>query len=162
SPGLKLLVTSRTRLRLQWEHTLPLPPLAVPDGDRPLMLEDLATVPAVALLVERARAAHPAFALTPHNAPPTGALCRRLGGLPLPAELGGARASVLAPAEMLDWTGQRLPALGWDAPDLPVRHQSLSTAMEGSYALLPAAVQTLFRRLAVFAGGWTPEAAAAV
>src|SRR5262245_16685505 len=162
SPSLKLLVTSRTRLRLQWEHTLPLPPLAVPDGDGPLMLEALAMVPAVALFVERARAANPAFALTSHNAPAIVALCRRLDGLPLAVELAAARANVLPPAEMLDWTGHRLPALGWDAPDLPVRHQSLSTAMEGSYALLPAAGQTLFRRLAVFAGGWTPEAAAAV
>src|SRR5262249_50954159 len=78
----------------------------------------------------------PASAPTSPMARACGRLCGRLEGFRLAAELAAARATVRPPAEMLDWTGHRLPALGWDAPDLPVRHQSLSTAMEGSYALL--------------------------
>src|SRR5262249_23703546 len=85
-----------------------------------------------------------------------------LDGLPLALELAAARANMLGPADMLRWVGRRLPALEWDAPDLPARHQSLRTAMDGSYDLLPAAEQFQFRRLAVFAGGWGPEAAAPV
>src|SRR5262249_9730439 len=98
----------------------------------------------------------------PQNAAAVAELCRHLDGLPLALELAAARANVLGPADMLRWLERRLPALEWDAADLPVRHQSLRTAMDGSYALLPAADQALFRRLAVFTGGWTPAAAAAV
>src|SRR5262249_13159615 len=83
-------------------------------------------------------------------------------GLPLALELAAARANVLAPAEMLAWAEQRLPALRWDAPDLPARQQSLRAALAWSYALLAPARQALFRRLAVFADGWTLEAARAV
>jgi predicted ATPase/DNA-binding XRE family transcriptional regulator len=161
-PGLKLLVTSRARLRLRWEHTLPLAPLAVPAAEEPQTLETLAAIPAVALFVDRARAANPAFALTAQNAPAVAALCRYLDGLPLALELAAARANVLGPTEMLSCIGGRLPALSWDAPDLPERHQSLRTAMDGSYGLLPAAEQALLRRLAVVAGGWTHEAAVAI
>jgi predicted ATPase len=80
----------------------------------------------------------------------------------LALELAAARANVLSPADMLRWVGGCLPALKWHAPDLPSRHQSLRTAMDGSYELLSAADQALLRRLAVFTGGWTPAAAAAV
>src|SRR5262249_25330716 len=124
-PGVKLLVTSRTRLRLRWEHVLPLLPLAVPGSDSPPMVEDLAAVPAVALFLERARASNPAFALTPENAAAVATLCRHLDGLPLALELAAARANLLPPAGMLAWAEQRLPVLKWDAPDLPARQQSL-------------------------------------
>jgi predicted ATPase/transcriptional regulator with XRE-family HTH domain len=161
-PGLKLLVTSRSRLRLRWEHTLTLAPLPVPDPQTPQTMEALAALPAVALFVERARASNPTFALTAANQPAVAALCRHLEGLPLALELAAARANVLAPAQMLTWAEHRLPVLGWDAPDLPSRQQSLRATLEWSYALLTEAEQALFRRLAVFADGWTLEAAEAV
>jgi predicted ATPase len=161
-PGVKLLVTSRVRLRLLWEHTLPVGPLPIPGEDEPHTLETLAEVPAVACFVERAQAANPAFALTAENAPAVAALCRHLDGLPLALELAAARANMLTPAAMLQWVEHRLPALGWDAQDRPARHQSLGAALDGSYGLLSEADQALFRRLAVFAGVWTPAAAAAV
>src|SRR5262249_11345778 len=161
-PGLKVLVTSRTRLRLRWEHTLPLLPLAGPDPERPTTVQALEAVPARALFVERAQASDPDFRLTPENASAVAALCRHLEGLPLALELAAARANVLAPADMLGWAEQRLPVLSWDAPDLPERQQSLRAALAWGYALLAPAEQALFRRLAVFPDGWTLEAATAV
>jgi predicted ATPase/DNA-binding CsgD family transcriptional regulator len=161
-PGVKLLVTSRMKLQLRWEHTLRLQSLAVPDPEMPLTRESLEEAPAVALFVERAQASYPAFALTAENSAAVAALCRHLEGLPLAIELAAARAKVLAPAEMLTWVEQRLPVLSWDAPDLPVRQQSLRATLAWSYALLPTAEQTLLRRLAVFPDGWTREAAEAV
>src|SRR5262245_20618055 len=161
-PGLRLLVTSRVRLRLRWEHTLPLLPLAVLDPKVPATVETLAAVPAAALFVERAQASDSAFALTPENAAAVAALCRHLEGLPLALELAAARANVLAPADMLAWAEQRLPVLRWEGPDLPARQRSLRATLAWSHALLPAGEQVLFRRLAVCAGGWTREAADAV
>ena len=161
-PGLKLLATSRSRLRLRWEHSLPLPPLAVPDATAVHTTEALAAAPAVALFVERARASNPAFALTAANGPAVAALCRHLEGLPLALELAASRAGVLTPAEMLAWAERRLPVLGWDAPDVPARQRSLGATLAWSYVLLPATEQALLRRLAVFAGGWTGAAAEAV
>jgi predicted ATPase len=157
-PGVKLLVTSRSRLRLRWEHTLTLAPLPVPDPEPPQTPDALAALPSVALFVERARASNPTFALTAANGPAVAALCRHLEGLPLALELAAARANVLTPAQMLTWAEHRLPVLGWDAPDLPSRQQSLRATLEWSYALLTEAEQALFRRLAVFADGWTLEA----
>src|ERR671928_24412 len=72
-----------------------------------------------------ARAIYPSFGLTPANAAAVAALCRHLEGLPLALELAAARANVLGPTEMLAWAEQRLPALSWDAPDLPARQRSL-------------------------------------
>jgi predicted ATPase/DNA-binding NarL/FixJ family response regulator/transcriptional regulator with XRE-family HTH domain len=161
-PGVKLLVTSRTRLSLRWEHSLPLAPLPVPESPLPPTVETLAAVPAVALFLERVRASNPAFALTAENAAAVAALCQHLEGLPLALELAAAGANVLTPAEMLAWVEQRPLLLSWDAPDLPARQQSLRAALEWSYTLLAPAEQAYFRRLAVFPDGWTLEAAAAV
>jgi predicted ATPase/DNA-binding XRE family transcriptional regulator len=161
-PRLRLLVTSRARLRLRWEHVLPVPPLPLPDPDAPPTTEELAALPAVALFVERAQASSATFALTATNGPAVATLCRHLEGLPLALELAAARANVLAPSQMLTWAEHRLPVLGWEAPDLPTRQRSLRATLAWSYALLPAAEQALFRRLAVFADGWTHEAAEAV
>ena len=94
-PGVVVLATSREPLRLRWERTLPLGPLAVPDPQHLPCVEQLAEVPAVALFVQRARATSPAFALTVENAGAVAALCHRLDGLPLAIELVAARAALL-------------------------------------------------------------------
>jgi predicted ATPase/DNA-binding CsgD family transcriptional regulator len=161
-PELMVLATSRERLRLRWERVLPVLPLALPDLGRPLDPGAVAQIPAVALFAERARAVAPDFALTPANAPAVAALCARLDGLPLALELVAARASVLAPDEILARLEGRLPLPRRAAVDLPARHQTLQAAIDWSYDLLPVEERALFRRLGVFVGGWTLAAAEAV
>ncbi len=161
-PGLVALTTSREPLRLRWERTLPLSPLAVPDPRHLPPLERLATIPAVALFLERARAAEPKFALTRDNAPAVAELCVRLDGLPLAIELVAARAAQLGPAATLDRLARRLPLPLSPMQDAPSRQQTLNATLEWSLDLLDYAERALFRRVAVFAGGWTLAAADAV
>jgi predicted ATPase/DNA-binding CsgD family transcriptional regulator len=161
-PGVKLLVTSRSRLRLRWEHVVPLQPLTCVGPHAQPSVAAAAALPGVALFVERAQSSCPEFALTPDNVCAVASLCCHLDGLPLAIELAAARANLLSPDEMLGWSEHRLPVLRWEAQDVPVRQHSLRGALEWSYALLSSAEQALFRRLAVFAGSWTLQAAAAV
>ncbi|MEO8511086.1 MAG: helix-turn-helix domain-containing protein [Chloroflexota bacterium] len=162
SPGLTLLVTSREPLRLRWERTLPLNPLALPDPRHLPAPEKLREVPSVALFVERARASAPAFGLTPSNAQAIAELCVRLDGLPLAIELVAARAAQFGPAATLDRLDRRLPVPGPSLRDAPARQQTLQTTLTWSLDLLVPGERLLFMRLAVFAGGWTLEAAEAV
>jgi predicted ATPase/DNA-binding CsgD family transcriptional regulator len=164
APGLTILATSREPLHSRWEHTLPLGPLALPDLD-PSRLpppRELAHVPAVALFLERARAARPDFTLAPEDAPAVARLVVRLDGLPLAIELAAARAALLGPAALVARLEQHLPLPVRSGPDAPQRHHTLQAAIAWSHDLLTAEEQTLFRRLAPFAGGWTLEAAEAV
>ena len=161
-PGLQLLVTSRAPLRLRWEHELPVPPLALPDRRRLPPPDRLARVPAVALFVERARAARSDFRLTAANAPAVAAICARLDGLPLALELAAARCKVLPPQALLARLERRQEALTGGARDHPDRHRSLAAAIDWSHDLLGDAERTLFRRLCVCAGGCTAEMAEAV
>jgi len=159
---LKLLVTSREPLRVRDEQIVPMPPLALPD---PAHLPDLAhllEIPAVALFVERAREARPDFALTSENAASVVEICQRLDGLPLGLELAAASLSVLSPAALLARLERRLPLLSRGARDLPERQQTLRNTIAWSYDLLEEGEQQLFRRLSVFAGGFTLEAAQAI
>lgn len=158
-PKIAVLVTSREPLRLRWEQTYRVPPLALPDPDRLPPLEELARVPAVALFLERARAINPELALGEGNARAVVELCGRLDGLPLAIELAAARTSALSPRMILDRLGQRLSLLRWEAPDLPKRQRTLRGAVGWSYDLLDAREQAVFRRLGVFAGAFTTEAA---
>lgn len=161
-PGLALLVTSRAPLRLRAEHEYPVRPLALPTLGHDTPLEDIAQVEAVRLFVERARAASPAFALTPSNSAAVASICRRLDGLPLAIELVAARVRALSPNELLTRLDMLLPLLVGGARDLPERQQTMSAAINWSYQLLGPQAQTLFRRLSIFAGGWTLDAAEAV
>jgi predicted ATPase/DNA-binding CsgD family transcriptional regulator len=161
-PGLKVLVTSREVLRLSAEHCYDVPPLAVPDLKHLPPLEFLAQIEAVRLLVTRAQAARPNFALTAENAVAVATICHRLDGLPLAIELAAARIRLLPPAAMLARLEQRLPLLTDGTIDAPARHQTLRAAIAWSYDLLAPEEQQLFRRLAVFAGGFTVEAVLAV
>jgi DNA-binding CsgD family transcriptional regulator len=116
----------------------------------------------VILFTQRARSADPHFALTEQNAGAVVEVCQRLDGLPLAIELAAARARVLSPAALAALLSQRLEVLGTGPRDAPTRHQTIQDAIAWSYDLLSPEEQAVFRSLAVFAGGWTPEAAAAV
>jgi non-specific serine/threonine protein kinase len=157
-----VLATSREPLRLRWERTLPLGPLALPDPAHLPPLEQLARVPAVALFLERARAARPGFALTAEDASTVARLVERLDGLPLAIELAAARAAMLGPTALLARLEHQLPLPGRGEADAPERHRTLQAAIAWSHDLLAPEEQVLFRRLAPFAGGWTLEAAEAV
>jgi predicted ATPase/DNA-binding CsgD family transcriptional regulator len=161
-PRLKALVTSRVPLRLYGEHGFPVPPLALPAGHGQSEPEELAECEAVCLFLERARAADPAFVLTRANAPAVAEVCRRLDGLPLAIELAAARARVLPPAALLARLERRLALLTGGAVDLPDRQRTLRHAIDWSHDLLDPSEQVLFRRLAVFVGGCTLDAAESV
>jgi predicted ATPase/DNA-binding CsgD family transcriptional regulator len=158
-PALQVLATSRAPLHVQGEQVLPVLPLAVPHvGAR--QREMIGEAPAVALFLQRARAAAPHFAMTEDNAGAVAEICQRLDGLPLALELVAARASVLSPWAMLDLLNLRVPVLGAAPRNAPARHRTIQDAIAWSYALLPPEEQAIFRRLSVFAGGWTLEATA--
>jgi predicted ATPase/DNA-binding CsgD family transcriptional regulator/Tfp pilus assembly protein PilF len=166
---LTILVTSRIPLRLRWEHELLVPPLQLPDPTVPQTAAAIANVPAVRLFAERARAVSPTFALTDGNAAAVARVCIRLDGLPLAIELAAARTRVLAPEAMLRQLAESEAGragslrLLTDGPrDLPARQRTLRDAITWSYTPLDEVERRLLRRLAVFAGGCTHEAAAAV
>ncbi len=163
SPHLTVLATSRARLRLRGERELPVEPLALPFGDGAWApLAGLAGIAAVRLFVERAQAVAPGFALTAETAPAVAAICRRLDGLPLALELAAARVKLLPPHALLARLDRRLPLLSDGPRDAPSHQQTMRDAIAWSHDLLTPAEQQLFRRLAVFAGGFTLEAAEAV
>ena len=118
--------------------------------------------PAGALFVSRARAVAPDFALTEQNAAAVAEICNRLEGLPLSIELAAARVRVLPPAALAGRLQRRLAVLTGGARDMPRRHQTLQAALTWSHDLLDPAERVLFRRLAVFAGGFDLAAAEAV
>ena len=159
-PTLRLLVTSRTSLRLSGEHEYVLQPLDLP---RPGMSsEELAGTEAVMLFTRRAVTAAPSFRVDAESLAQVAELCQRLDGLPLALELAAARTKLLPPAAVLARLDHRLTLLRGGPRDLPARHQSLRAAVAWSYDLLKPEGQALFRRLSVFRGGWTIEAALAV
>lgn len=161
-PGLKVLVTSRELLRLYGEHTLPVPPLALPDlehlPDPGLMIG----YEAVQLFVQRAQASKPDFRLTAENATAVAEICSRLDGLPLAIELAAARVRLMPPQALLARLSSRLRLLTSNARNTPLRQQTLRAAIDWSHDLLTDSEKALFRRLSVFVGGCTPEAAEAV
>ena len=161
-PSVTILVTSRSALHLSWEREIAVRPLALPSLTGSLDLESVARAPAVALFVERARAVQRDFSLTQDNAVEVAEMCARLDGLPLAIELAAARCNVLPVSVLSSRMERSLRVLTDGARDLPERHRTLRQAIEWSHALLTASEQRLFRRLAVFAGGLTIEAASSV
>ena len=157
---LKLLVTSRSALRVRGERRLTVAPLPVADPQQPL--EVITAGPAVRLFVERAESVVTDFALDAASAPAVGAICRQLEGIPLAIELAAARVGLLQPGALLRRLEHRLPLLTRGALDLPERQQSLRQTLAWSHDLLGPTEQVLFRRLAVFAGGWTLDAAESI
>jgi predicted ATPase len=157
-PKLRVLATSRTPLRLYGEKEYPVPPLALPDPKVLPPLEVLTQYEAVRLFVDMARAVKPDFEITNESAPAVAEICTRLDGLPLAIELAAARVRLLPPQKMHQRLGNRMKLLKGGARYLPTRQQTLKGAIDWSHDLLDEADKTLFRRMAVFAGGRTLEA----
>jgi predicted ATPase/DNA-binding NarL/FixJ family response regulator len=154
-PRLRVLATSRERLRLSAEQEFPVPPLAMPAPTDVADLSGLAANPSVALLLDRARRTNPSFDLTAANALLLVSACVRLEGLPLAIELAAARLKVLTPGELVFRLSSRMEVLAGSTRDVPIRQRALRSAIAWSYDLLDPGERALFRRLSVFAGGWT-------
>jgi predicted ATPase/DNA-binding NarL/FixJ family response regulator len=154
-PRLRVLATSRERLRLSAEQEFPVPPLAMPAPTDVADLSSLAANPSVALLLDRARRTNPSFDLTPANALLLANACVRLEGLPLAIELAAARLKVLTPGELVFRLASRMEVLASGTRDVPARQRALRNAIAWSYDLLDSGERALFRRLSVFAGSWT-------
>jgi predicted ATPase/class 3 adenylate cyclase len=147
-PGLDLVVTSRTPLRIRGETEFSVPPLA--------------ESAAVRLFLERATGTRPDWTPSDVELAAVGEICRRLDGLPLAIELAAARLRVLDPPSLLERLSRKLDVVGGSVPDLPERQRTLTATIEWSYELLDEAERRLLARLTVFSGGWTVEAAEAV
>jgi len=154
-PRLRMLATSRERLRLSAEQEFPVPPLAMPALAEVADLACLAANPSVTLLVDRARRTSPGFTLTAANAALLASACVRLEGLPLAIELAAARLKVLTPGELVFRLGNQMELLAGSTRDAPARQHALRSAIAWSYDLLDEGERALFRRLSVFVGGWT-------
>jgi len=162
APRLKVLVTSREVLHIYGEKEFPVPPLQLPDPHHPPPLENLTGYESVHLFIERATDAKPGFELTNENARAITEICVRLDGLPLAIELAAARVKLLTPQAILSRLESRLKVLTGGARDLPARQQTLRGAIDWSYDLLSPDERILFRRIGVFMGGCTFEAAEAI
>jgi predicted ATPase/class 3 adenylate cyclase len=162
APNLTVLASSREILHIRGEQEYPVPPLGLPDVRNLPPAATLSQYDAVALFIQRATSVRPDFAVTNANAPAVAAICARLDGLPLAIELAAARVKLFAPDAILARLEKSLSLLTGGARDLPARQQTLRGAIDWSYNLLDDAERGLFRRLAIFSGGWTFDAAAAV
>jgi predicted ATPase len=159
-PALKIIVTSRARLRVRGERVFSLAPLGLPDLSQ--LDSKLQDVPSVALFCEIAQALDPELVLAPATLGAIAQICTRLDGLPLAIEIVATHSRALPPSLLLEQIDRQL-LLSADGPqDLPARHRTLRAAFDWSYALLDANQQRLFHSLAIFAAGWSPRAAAAV
>ena len=158
-PGLHVLATSREALGVPGEQVWPVPPLSLPDPSSGEALRQLEASEAVRLFVARCRDALPGFALAEQNAPAVVEICRRLDGLPLAIELAAARIRGLTPEQIAARLDDRFRLLAGGSRTALPRHRTLRGTIEWSHDLLSEPERILFRRLAVFAGGWTVEAA---
>jgi len=157
-PRLHILATSRQALRIPGERVWHVPPLQVPAP----RAEQVATAEAVALFVARASAVQPSFALTDQTTATVAHVCRQLDGIPLAIELAAARLAVLSPEQLAARLDDRFQLLTAGSRTALPRQQTLLGTLDWSYDLLCEPERSLFRQLAVFAGGWTLEAAEAV
>ncbi len=161
-PEVRVLATSRAPLRVGGEAEYRLGPLALPDAALGADPATRGAGDAIQLFVERAQRVDPAFTLTAENVDAVAEICATLDGLPLAIELAAARLRVLTPEAIRLRLDQRLRLLTGGARDAPERQQTLRATIDWSHELLDAPTATLFRRQAVFQGGWTLAAAEAV
>jgi predicted ATPase len=157
--NLKILVPSRTSLKLSSEQAYSLSPLSWPKQVRLASPEEVMTSPATVLFADRATKANPRFKITQENAQAVAEICQRLDGLPLALELAAARIRLLSPDALLQRLNRTLDVLARGPQDAPVRHQTLRATIDWSHSLLSEAEKVLFRRLSVFSGGFTLEGA---
>jgi predicted ATPase/DNA-binding SARP family transcriptional activator len=162
APRLRIIVTSRRRLRLRGEREYVVPALGLPDIGQPVLDAAALQSPAVALFTRRVQEVRPAFRLTMENAPDVVAICTRLDGLPLAIELAAARSKVLTAHDIRTRLDRPLALLTGGPRDLPSRQQTMRATIQWSNDLLAPAEQRLLRRLAVFVGGWSLAAAESV
>ncbi len=161
-PSLKAIVTSREALRLSGARTIKVPPFELPDAGRLPPLAELKQIESVRLFTERAKAVREEFELTDENAADVVAICQRVDALPLGIELAASRVRAMQPARLLKALERRFNILTGGADDLLDHQKSLRELIAWSYDLLDDAERQLWRRLAVFVGGCTYEAAQTV
>lgn len=161
-PGLRLLATSREPLHVDVEQQYAVRPLPVPSLKKPLAAADLERIPATALFLDRARLVEPGFPLTEAAARAVAEICVRLDGLPLAIEMAAAQVKFLAPEAMARELARSPRTLVSSARNLPERHRTLHSCIAWSYDLLTPAQQAVFKAVAAFRGGFSPEAAEAV
>ncbi|MCD6033273.1 MAG: transcriptional regulator, LuxR family [Thermomicrobiales bacterium] len=161
-PAVQVLATSRAPLRVRGEHEFPTEPLPLPPDDATFERGSLRGNDAVRLFLERARAVDPGLPGGDESLAAVREICRRLDGLPLAIELAAARSRTLSPAAILERLERRLPLLAHEPRDAPARQRTIPDTIAWSYNLLPAGDRALFRRICVFSGGFTREAARAV
>jgi predicted ATPase len=161
-PGVRILATSREVLGVPGETVWRIPSLSVPDLRHLPPSEELIFYDAVRLFVDRAVATTSKFTLTSENAVAVAQVCQRLDGIPLAIELAAARVKVLAVEQIAARLDDRFRLLTGGARAVPPRQQTLQATIDWSYDLLSETERALLRRLAVFAGGWTLEAAESV
>jgi predicted ATPase/DNA-binding SARP family transcriptional activator len=160
-PNLKTLTTSREILNLNGEATYFLPPLSLPEDNKPLA-ENLTEYESVQLFTDRATLAQSSFRLTQVNARTVVNICRRVDGIPLAIELAAARVNILQVREILKQLGDSFSLLAGDTRGMLPRHETLQASVDWSWGLLTKDEQNFLRQLSVFAGGWTLESSRAV
>jgi predicted ATPase/DNA-binding CsgD family transcriptional regulator len=161
-PKLRVLATSRESLGVAGETVLLVPPLTLPGPDHPPAPKELEHYEAVRLFAERAGSTTPTFELTERNAPDVALLCRSLDGIPLAIELAAARTKVLSVAQISSRLADSFRLLKSESRTADPRQQTLAATLEWSHELLSESERTLFRRLSVFAGGFTLGAAESI
>jgi predicted ATPase/DNA-binding XRE family transcriptional regulator len=160
-PKVKFLTTTREPLKVMGERVYRLPSLAVPEGKN-VAPEEAIKFGAVALFVDRVRAADARFNITGENVGPIVDICRRLDGLPLAIELAAARATVLSPWQIAERLGGIFELLLPNDQAAPPRHRTMRAVIEWSYVLLSTQARLLFDRLAIFASSFSLDTATAV
>jgi predicted ATPase len=158
-PGVRLLATSREPLHIAGERAWRVPSLAIPDPHSIMSPDELMRYSAVQLFVERAQAVQSHFGVTPRSAPVVVAICAQLEGLPLAVELAAAWVRVLGVEQILERLDDAVGLLVGGSRTAPSRQQTMRATLDWSHGLLAPSAQIVFRRLAVFVGGWSLEAA---
>jgi non-specific serine/threonine protein kinase len=161
-PRLRIMATSREALGVEGEVRWPVAPLSVPEQERRSSSEELEGYEATRLFVQRAKGRDPTFSLSPQDALAVAEICRKLGGIPLAIELAAARVGTLSLEHISERLEGSLDLLSGGARTAVSRQRTLRGTLDWSHELLSEPERKIFRKLSVFAGGWTLEASEAV